>query len=365
MAGQGKRRRIAEGIHEDQYGRDVRVKVNGVQRTKRFSFETDLAVMKAWQTRTRADLQEQALKGTTEVVAPSTGTVAEAAVRFVKQIGGRASAKADASHMQAWVNLYGTWPLAKIDEQLVNEAYAQWEAKGSWGKRPASKQTLRHRARVLMELWRMEFGKDAQCPVKDARRIPKPKPQPVYVPDEKLREVNQNFLNLPQTPTVKIDYAYFRLLVTTGQRPCQIDRALPHHVILTGDKPRWYVVEAKGESSHTVFLNDEMIAAWRLFIEADAWGKGNEGRRTDLMRKCGWPKDVRPYNLRHSFAFSMMDRGGDISDVQAALGHHDPTTTLRSYYKHQEKRQRRMSELMNGRLTEPTTQPKNKKRTAA
>jgi len=45
----------------------------------------------------------------------------------------------------------------------------------------------------------------------------------------------------------------------------------------------------------------------------------------------GWPKGIRPYQLRHTFAIDMLRSGADLGDVQGLLGHASIQTT-RTFY---------------------------------
>jgi hypothetical protein len=49
------------------------------------------------------------------------------------------------------------------------------------------------------------------------------------------------------------------------------------------------------------------------------------------LYRAGWPKDVRPYQARHSMALELGERGIDLADVAAMLGHKDMATTRRHY----------------------------------
>ncbi len=337
MGSRGSRVRRAAGIFTDKYGFDVRVKVRGVGRSKRFAFDAELNAMKAWQDHQRAELRETK-ESAQPLPAPARGTLEALAPRYLSQIGGRAGFKSDCSHLRAWVALYGTWPMTKIKTEQVNVAIATWLKEGY------ADQSIIHRKRVLREMYQILFGKKAHHPIEDSRRVPKPSPQPVYLSNEIIMAVDVRFraMNLP------VEYAIFRVLATTGQRPCQLNRAKPIDVNLKTKV--WMVRPAKGEKQHPIYLGDEMIAAWKLFATADAWGKVDTCKQARLMRRCGWPKDIRPYNMRHSVAFSAMERGADIGDIQLLLGHHQIETTRLNYATGQEVRMRQMSQLLNGRL---------------
>jgi integrase len=64
-----------------------------------------------------------------------------------------------------------------------------------------------------------------------------------------------------------------------------------------------------------------------------------------------WPKDVRPYQARHSFALELGERGIDLADVSALLGHRDIVTTRTRYAPVLVSRLKRASEALSGRFS--------------
>lgn len=44
-----------------------------------------------------------------------------------------------------------------------------------------------------------------------------------------------------------------------------------------------------------------------------------------------WPKEVRPYDLRHTFAIDLLMLNADLGDVQGLLGHTQIETTRAHY----------------------------------
>jgi integrase len=329
-------RRAAKGIYRDKYGFEARVKVRGDVRTKRFPADAEMDTMKTWQDRTRADMRESTSDGTASAP-PTSGTLEAEAPRYLAQIEAKSSFASDRSNLKAWRLLYGTWPTNRLKSEQVNLATKQWAKEGY------SDQSIIHRLRVLREMYETLYGADAPTPVKGARRPDKPKSNPTDVPIEILNAVDAKML----AANDPVAYAIYRVRITTGQRPCQINRAEPKHLNLT--KGTWQVVHAKGADSHIVYLNADMLKAWKLFVAADAWGKVDTSTHADKLHAAGWPTDIRPYNARHAVAFAAMDRGADISDVAALLGN-DVTTTSRTYFKHQEKRMRRVAGELEGRF---------------
>lgn len=329
------RTRIASGIFRDRYGYDVRVKAKGTPRTHRFPPGTDLTVMQVWQARTRAELLDRAA----DAAGPSRrGTLAEAAPRYLKQIAGRVSYKADRSHLAAWVTLYGPLQLARLTTEQINLAIAQWQTADVADK------TILHRCRVFRELWQTIYGKAARGPMTEAKRPKTPKPHPVDVSIATIRRVGEKLKKIGGAQ----EYARYRVLVTTGQRAGQLMAAQPADVNLS--KKTWIVRSAKHEPAHIIYLNADMAAAWRLFTVAHAWGAFDTTTQARLLRSCGWPKGIRPYNARHSLAMAALEAGADLGDVQGLLGHTQIETTRRFYGPLQASRQKRVSALLTGRF---------------
>jgi integrase len=134
----------------------------------------------------------------------------------------------------------------------------------------------------------------------------------------------------------------------TGRRPVEIMRALPEDVDL--ERRIWRVSDAKGGWSEGLYLNDDMLEAWRVFAEADAWGAFNTGSMAEVLRAAGWPEGIRPYNLRHSIGIGLSELGHDLADVGGWLGHSDIRTTRSAYVPVLHSRMQRLSESLSGRL---------------
>jgi Phage integrase family len=66
-------------------------------------------------------------------------------------------------------------------------------------------------------------------------------------------------------------------------------------------------------------------------MAAGAWGAFDASDYAKALYAAGWPKDVRPYQARHSMALELGERGIDLADVSAVLGHRQITTTRRHY----------------------------------
>ena len=340
---QRQRVRIAEGIYQDQYGCAAIVTVKPLpQREKRFPLETSLDLMQAWRSSTRSDmLEERDAAANAEGPAPERGTFAADLPRRLTQIEGRAAYKSDRSHLRAWLPHLGHLSRTTIRPSHVQKAIDAWQAEGM------SARTLRHRRRVLREMWQKLDGAHARPPVAGVTVPTPPDSHPVAVPWETIQKVAASLktgLVREQAcgPTKKVvtltratsetGYARFMVRVTTGQRPGQIMAAQPADIDLT--RRIWFVRPAKGGTAVPLPLDDQMVKAWQVFIAADAWGHGKayDSRNfCKLLRRHGWPTDVSPYALRSTFAIDLLLGGVSLDDLQGFLGHKQIETTRKHY----------------------------------
>jgi integrase len=198
--------------------------------------------------------------------------------------------------------------------------------------------TIRHRCRVLAELYHTLDGKRTATPVDEAKIPKRPKTPPMVVPADVVESVLRKLITLD-----RLTYARFAVVTTTGQRPCQVGRAQPEDVDL--EERTWFVRDAKGEPAHTITLNSTQVAAWKAFLAADAWGAFDTSQYGKQIHLAGWPKGVRPYVARHAIAVDAIRRGVSLGDVQGLLGHADPSTT-RIYAGFVVDRQRAVSKTM-------------------
>ena len=86
------------------------------------------------------------------------------------------------------------------------------------------------------------------------------------------------------------------------------------------------------------------------FIAAEAWGAFDGSDYAKELYRAGWPKDLRPHQARHRVALELGERGIDLADVSAVLGHRQITTTRRHYATVLISRLKRASERLAGRF---------------
>lgn len=329
------RKRVAEGVYADEYGLAATVKVKGRQREQRFDKGTALDFIAAWRARIREDLLDVHESGET---APTPGTYADELERYLKTITTRAAFTSDRSHLRAWLPHIGPLLRRTVRPAHVKKAMQAWQAAGKRAR------TIRHRLRVLRELYRHFDGPHAPTPVLGIDAPTPEAPHPVAVPWKTVQRVAASLkhgirgekAHGPKktvaafaTASPEKSRARFLVLATTGQRPAQVQRAAPADVDLK--RRLWFVRPAKGGTAITLPLDADMVAAWTAFIAADAWGPYDGRSFAKLLRRHGWPEGVRPYELRHTLAIDLILGGADLSDVQGALGHRRIETT-RQYY---------------------------------
>lgn len=322
------RRRLAKGIYADAYGIAVIVSIHGKPKEHRHPPGTPIAHLIAW----RKAAQRRA-----DTAHPKTarGTLAADAERYLDRVRGNPGYKAERSHLKAWTDRWPKIMRHAITREHIERAIAEWRVAG------VSAGTIRHRVRVLRAVFTRLDGPEAMTPCAHVVVPAPPRPRPVTVSDDLIARVAENLRKQEQPASVKgrktgrgrlrdsKSRARFLVLATHAQRPAELARAQPEDVDL--ERRLWFVRTAKGGRNTVIPLNDQQLAAWRLFIAADAWGSWDSSAWCRVLHTAGWPKDVRPYNLRHSTAVRAMQAGIDLGDVQGLLGHSSPDTTRRFY----------------------------------
>lgn len=309
-----RRERIAEGVYRDAYGLAATVKRHGQQREKRFPVGTDPAEIDSWRIQTRAELDAEP-----KAAATSPGSLARDVVTLLKRKKGRVGYAADRSHLKAWLARFGTRRRRSLTTDEIERQLAEWRTAR------VAPRTIRHRVRVLRECFAALDGPNARTPLDAIVLPPPPTPAPAGVPKHVIRRVATRLKAAGLEP----EYARFLVRATTGQRPAQIMKATPDDLDLK--RRIWFVRPSKGGQPIPMPLNAEMVAAWKYFAKVKAWGPFDTGRSADVLRAHGWPKDVRPYALRHSFAIDLLLAGADLGDVQGLLGHAQIQTTRTHY----------------------------------
>lgn len=119
--------------------------------------------------------------------------------------------------------------------------------------------------------------------------------------------------------------AYIKLLLLKGVRRSEGLAMKWEHLQLTGSKPLWYVPHTKTGKSRYVILNPMAVAILERLPRVDPYvfaGTHNPTRAFKrIIQRAGIEKSFRMHDLRHTVASLIINNGGSLYDVQAALGH--------------------------------------------
>lgn len=327
------RQTIARGVYRDPYGYEIRWRERGASRAKRFPLDTPLETLKAYrQTKQRIAVGKK----------PPAGSFVRDATRFLSRRKALTSFKSDRAHLRPWIHRFSRLSRFAISRDHVRAAIGEWHAQGY------SPRELRHRLRILHQCL-TSLDPDDPNPCVGVKLPTIPKARPRSVSDALVRDVALNLRKSEIAGRLRDGKTRARYLVlaTTGQRPAQLRRATPAAVDL--ERRIWFVDPAKGDNGAIVYLNDDMLAAWQLFVQTQAWGQYDGRSFVKTLRRNGWPAGIRPYNLRHTVGLALSELGVDLGDIQAHLGHTSPVTT-RIYAPGILSRLRDASEKLSGRL---------------
>src|SRR5207253_2401806 len=107
---------------------------------------------------------------------------------------------------------------------------------------------------------------------------------------------------------------------------------------------------SRPKGGRPVWVPDDTRAAWTVFIAARAWGRFDKRNFARTLRRCGWPQDVRPYNLRHATGLTLSESGVDLRDISSHLGHRSMSTTAGFYVPQLHSRLKSLGKSLEGRF---------------
>ena len=365
MGRRGQRVKIARGVLRDDGGIAAFAYAGSLRRERRFPLGTPLREIYRWQDETRMALRQVAHPDRRQ---PSNRTFETDAMRYLDQIT-LSDPVPRRSEVRAWLEYFGRWRRARITPADVRGVVKNWIEAG------VAPKTVQNRLNTLRHLYRVLDGRGVETPADDVRAPTPVKTPPIVVPPEVILTVEANLRKAEQAGRLRNSKtrARFMVIATTGKRPSEVQRAQPPDVDL--ERRVWIPRDGKGGFCPGVYLNDSMIVAWKLFIAANAWGSFRTGSFDRALHTAGWPKHIRPYNLRHSVGIALSEAGVDLADVQAHMGHKRLSTTRRHYVPVLNSRMQRASETLEGRFqwpaeagiatvseTENTARPHGKKR---
>jgi integrase len=319
MGKRGKRTRVLEHVYQDKYGYEVSVKRAGRTHSTRLPLGTSLPDLR----RAVADLLDSL---TTAGTITAAGTFARDVDRYCHLAGHISDMSAQRAHLRSALPYLGHLARHQITRTRALELRAAWLEEG------VAPKTINNRFSALRALWHMLDGDEALTPFDGLKPMKSHRTPPAPVSPEIIVAVEQQLALHERRGWIRDQRtrARFRVLATTGARPSELMRAEPADLDL--GRALWRVRDGKGGFRPVgVPLTPEAIQAWRLFVQAKAWGVFNVSSFAQRLRKAGWPAGVRPYELRHSLGIALSEAGVDLADISLILGHTRVQTT-RSHY---------------------------------
>ena len=196
--------------------------------------------------------------------------------------------------------------------------------------------TVRQRATHIRTFFRwVHTVKLIDTDPSDSILIPRrPKQLPKTLKPEEIK-------TLAATELPTRDKALLFLILDSGLRRSEVaqlelddvdlQRGMAHVRHGKGNKERWVIFADKARDALTAWLHERhaLCGVSALFTTKDGEAIKPGGIYKAVRRaalKAGVP--ARPHRLRHTFATNYLDRGGNIHDLQALMGHESITTTM-------------------------------------
>jgi integrase len=333
-------KRVSKGIYRDAVRWYATVHVRGAGfREKRFPQAVSIESVQAWRESERVKLLSTAERGS------QPGTFRRDAQRYIRDFTAHLnSAKSRRLEVMTWIAIFGDRPRGLINAADVARVRTLWRSKG------LSPKTINNRVNTLRHLYRSLDGKRAWTPCDDLQPMEVHKTPMRFVTDDVILAVDRKLQQLERSGAIRgpKTRARFRVLVSTGRRPSEIMRTAPGDLDLR--RRIWLPRDGKGGFSPGIYLNADMLAAWKLFIKAEAWGHYDTYLHAQRLRLAGWPADVKPYNARHTVGITLSEKGVDLDDIGPMLGHKRRETTRKHYVPVLNSRMQKVAEALEGRF---------------
>lgn len=297
-----------KGIRRDKYGIRAYVKVGDIQREKRYPADTPVKTMQGWRDECRVALRKlRPQKG-------QHGSLSADVTRYLRQVSAMPTADERSRHLDLWIGALGAHtPRASITPDAIRTVLQQWRHTHE----PA---TCNKRRTALMHVWSVLDGKGARNPVRD---VPKFRP-----PDALPRGRDPHVLDaLLKAATLCRSRASCRVMLWTGMRPAELQRAQPEDVNVTHKTV--IVRTAKGGRVRVVPLTAQAVAAWKEFAKAEAWGKVPQAAPLNRWLQKVTQLPVRVYDLRHSYGTALARRETRLDVIGSLMGHSSLELTKR------------------------------------
>lgn len=331
--------RADAGIRRERHGWRAYAYVNGQTIRRRFPLDTPREQIEAWRLRQRADAL--ITPPPDDAPAPDPGTLESDVVRYLALVAKMPTFDTRKQHLADWVAvLQGhTRPRADVTAIEVAEALAVWQR-----ERHYSASTLNQRRGALSNLYR-RLDPSGPNPVRGVPKFREPEPEPrglpLYIVQAILEQLRPRDVQGRGSAPSRTA-AQLLVMATTGFPPATIARLRAEHLALIdqGIVLRPGRRKGRGTASERHPVTTQGAAALKLWAAIGAWSEVPSSTRLIVWRRAvarvralhpEWPipEDVVPYDLRHSVGDAVYDATGDLTMVQAVLGHRDIRTSRR------------------------------------
>lgn len=336
MGRKGSRHALDKNIYEDGSGISVRVSPFP---EVRFDLGTPLVRLQQFRNTLIDKRDTQRTSG--------KASLSRDAARYLKRkrFANPSSVRAE---LRAWCARHGRQSRYSLTRDDIINARHDWLDEG------LSPKTVNGRVDRLSALFRELDGPRAWTPMDGLRKLSVPRTPIQRITPQVVLNVIDRMATSKYPKKIRKPLARLMVYATTGRRPSEIGRTQRTDVDF--ENRIWTPRDGKGGYTPGIYLNDDMLFAWRYFDSVDAWGTFNTRVFPRTLRRYGWPAGLRPYNLRHTIGITLSESGFDLADVGSQLGHKKAETTRRHYVPVLNSRMQRMSESLNGRFGLPVPQ---------
>lgn len=353
------RARLPRGIRRTPYGYQANVGVGGRTKWKRFRFAPDVTEAQAieqiqfWRKSLKPAVK-QPIARPAPVPEPSGETFGAAVARYLPAKAAMPSYTDRVREIADWLRVLGAdtprSAITRVQLQSQRETWALAGKSASW---------INNRLTALSNLWTVLDGRRAPNPAREVPLVDRPDPEPrglpyalvkqllAILPDRGRRLKDRGYLKHQGESKTK---ARLAVIAYTGLAHVQIKRLEPSDInwdenwIFVRSRKKGAAGRAKGRVKP---LTVEGLIALRHFAAVDAWGTfSNSSVWKTFQRACRalatkpqirkrWLQQgidllqLRPYDLRHSYATAVLAGTGNLAETQQLMAHADVRTTMR------------------------------------
>lgn len=327
------------GIQPTRWGFRAYVRVKGFPlQTKRFKRHHTLDKIQEWRELTRAKLiVRRELRQRAQPEAPDPTTFRGAARQYLNTVTALATYKERVRHIGEWVDEFGDQdPQAITSAQIrarrdrllmVGPKLVQKKVGGkrAWVAvaQPLSAGSVNKRLRALENLYTVLWP-GTPNPVRQVPEADEPESRPQAIPKAWIAKI---FRAMPPSKT----RARLKVIRWTGIPHKTIGRLTRadvdlrrKQVTLPGRK------KGRGTRGGVLPLLPGAVAAFREFVQADAWGPFSPSAMyKSVQLACAKVRApaITPYQFRHTFATEFLAATKDLRATQKALDHSTPRLT--------------------------------------